>query len=262
MTTPTTTRRRPRPNIDPRIRERRIEVKRRQGRRRLRILVALLSVVLAVAAAAGATRSPLLDVDHVVIAGAQHTTAPAVLGAAALDHHRFMIDAHADRMQRAIARLPWVEHVAVERQWPATVHITLQERVAVASVPANGGGWALADQYGRVLARQAGPAAELPQIQGGAPAGTEGSTLAKPVIDALAVAAALMPELRPRAPVVAITPDGLELRLVPSGVARLGSVDQVVAKLDAVLTVLDHANTAGLVVLDVRVPGAPVLTRR
>jgi hypothetical protein len=82
------------------------------------------------------------------------------------------------------------------------------------------------------------------------------------VIDGLAVARAMPAALRPHVPVIAVVADGVELHLVPSGVARLGSIAQLSAKLDAVLTVLEHANTAGLSVLDVRVPGAPVLTRR
>jgi cell division protein FtsQ len=245
----------------PRIRERRNEVKRREGRRRLRILMALLAAVILLTAAGAVTRSPLLDVDQVVIAGAQHTSVNDVLRAGGLNRHRLMVDVRAAQMSRAIARLAWVDRVRVERHWPGKVRITLRERVPVASVPGAGGGWAIADATGRVLARQATAPPELLQVAGGLPAGPPGSIVARPVIDALAVAAAVPAELRRRAPVIAIADDGLELRLVPSGVAKLGNRDHVAAKLDAVLTVLDHANIAGLAVLDVRVPGAPVLTR-
>jgi hypothetical protein len=113
VTTPTTTKGRARPRIDPRIRERRIEVKRREGRRRLRVLVALLAVVLVVCAVGAATRSPLLDVDHVIISGANHTPVPAVMHAAGLDRHRLLIDVHADHINGAIGRLPWIASVTV-----------------------------------------------------------------------------------------------------------------------------------------------------
>ncbi|MBA3655363.1 MAG: hypothetical protein H0W70_14365 [Actinobacteria bacterium] len=43
--------------------------------------------------------------------------------------------------------------------------------------------------------------------------------------------------------------------------AKLGGRDQLTAKLDAVVTVLERADLARLSVLDVRVPGTPVLTR-
>jgi cell division protein FtsQ len=258
----TTTTRPRRPPIDPRIRERRIEVSRDQGRRRLRILIALLAVIGVVASVGAATRSTLLDVDHIVIAGLGHTDSRAVVRAARLDRHRLMIDLHADQMRRSIERLPWIASAHVERQWPATVRIDVRERVAVASVAAKRGGWVLADRRGRVLVQQAGePVAGLPRILGGLPAGGAGSTVARPVIDALKVAASLPPELLPRVPSVSLTTEGIELRLLPSGVVKLGSTAQLVAKLDAVVTMLQRTNLTGLAVLDVRVPTAPVLTR-
>lgn len=257
MSTPS----RRRPPIDPRIRERRIEVARRQGRRRLRVLIGVLIAVLVSTAAAAATRSSLLDVDRVEITGAQHTGVKEILRAARLDRHRLMVDVHADVIIRRLGRLPWIARADVEREWPATVRIALQERVPVASVSAAGGGWALADKAGRVLATQATPAAELPQISGGAPAGPPGSFVAVPVRHALVTAASLPDALRPRAPVVAVNAEGVELRLKPRGVAKLGSIDRLDAKLDAVLTVLERANVTNLAVLDVRVPSAPVLTR-
>ena len=256
-----TTRPRKRPPIDPRIRERRIEVARREGRRRLRILLVILAIVLTSSAAAAATRSSVLDVDRVMIAGARHTGVPEILHAAGLDRHRLMVDVHADAMIRNLDRLPWVSRAEVERDWPATVRIAIRERIPVASVMAAGGGWALTDKTGRVLAKQPGPAADLPQVTGGPPAGAPGSTVGRRVRDAVLTAARLPAALRPRAPTVAVSADGVELRLKPAGVAKLGSVDRLDAKLDAVLTVLQRGNVTNLVVLDVRVPSAPVLTR-
>ena len=252
---------RTRPPIDPRIKERRIEIARNEGRRRLRVLVVILSVVVVLLALAGATRSSLLDVDHIIIAGLNHTGADDVVHAGGLDSHRLMMDVHADVMSRRIERLPWVADAHVVRDWPATIRITIRERSAVAAVPANAGGWALVDRRGRVLARQAQPATALPQVTGGPPAGRVGGTVAKPVLVGLQVAAALPPELRPKVPVVILGPDGVDLRLLPTGVVKLGSTDQLTAKLDAVITMMQRANLAHLAVLDVRVPSAPVLTR-
>ena len=247
--------------VDPRIRERRIEVARRQGRRRLRILLVILAVMLTSITAAAATRSSVLDVDRVMIAGARHTGVPDILAAARLDRHRLMVDVHADAMIRELNKLPWVSSADVDRRWPATVRIKIRERVPVASVNAAGGGWALVDRTGRVLAKQGGPAADLPQVIGGPPGGVPGTVLAPAVRDAVVTAAALPDALRPRAPVVAVGAEGVELHLKPTGVAKLGSIDRLAAKLDAVLTVLERANVANLAVLDVRVPSAPVLTR-
>ena len=221
----------------------------------------VLGVLLLTGAGAAATRSSALDVDRVMIAGARHTAVPDVLRSAGLDRHRLMMDVHADEMIDRLGQLPWVARVEVERDWPNVVRIALEERVPAASVTAAGGGWALADRSGRVLTHQPGPAADLPQITGGPAAGAPGSVVAAPVQDALATAAALPAGLRPRAPIVAVGPEGVELRLKPKGVAKLGSIDRLGAKLDAVLTVLERGNVENLAVLDVRVPSAPVLTR-
>ncbi|MBV8559692.1 MAG: hypothetical protein JO050_02895, partial [Acidimicrobiia bacterium] len=51
--------------IDPRFRQRRIEVRRLEGRRRLRVLLVLAGFFFAALLAWAVTRSPFLDVDHV-----------------------------------------------------------------------------------------------------------------------------------------------------------------------------------------------------
>jgi cell division protein FtsQ len=259
--TATRTQKAKRPAIDPRIKQRRIEETRRQGRRRLRVLLILLGVVLVISAAGAATRSPLLDVDHVEVTGAKHTPVADVIAAAELRRGRLMIDVDAGAARHVVARLAWVGDVRVERHWPNTVRIALRERVPVASIPAKGGGWVIADRKGRVLAHQSQPMPGLPQVTGGLPAGLPGTLVSRPVIAALEVAAAMPQELRSKASAVAIVADGLDLALVSKGVAKLGSTDQLTAKLDAVLTMLAKANLTNLSVLDVRVPGAPVLTR-
>src|SRR5205823_5270308 len=88
---------------------------------------------------------------------------------------------------------------APTRPAPATLPMRIHERVAVASVPTSGGGRAIVERHGRVLARQATPAAELVQVAGGAPAGAPATVVAKPVLDALAVAAAFPAELKAKA---------------------------------------------------------------
>ena len=77
--------------------------------------------------------------------------------------------------------------------------------------------------------------------------------------------AATLPEtLRSRVVEVLVVPAGeVVLRLAPpGGEVRLGRSDDLEAKLMAAATVLDKVDGAGLRVLDVRVPHAPVLTRR
>ena len=249
--------------IDPRIRQRRIEVRREEGRRRLRLLVAGASSAALLGGAWGVTHSPLLDVDRVAVAGARHTPEEAVARASGLrpGHRMTGVDEAAAAVR--VARLPWVATADVSRRWPGTVTITVRERTPAAVARAVDGGWMLVDAKGRLLQRAGTPPEDLVAIEGVAVRGRPGQRLDRSGRAALAVARAIPRDRVTRLRVVARLPDGsLEVRLAPSGVVRLGPPDEIGDKVVAALTVLDQADVADLAVLDVRIPGAPVLTRR
>src|SRR5688500_12410823 len=128
MTAPT--RVRTRVPIDPRIRAPRAAVQRAEGRRRLRVLLAALGAVAAAAAGPAAPRSPLLEVDKVVIRGADHTSRSDVVAAAGTADDPLLIEYDTEAAARRIERLPWVRSAQVERKWPDTVRIALVERQA------------------------------------------------------------------------------------------------------------------------------------
>src|SRR5205807_544626 len=135
-----------------RIRDRRIAVRRDEGRRRLRLLLAVLTLSAAILLGWAATRSPLLNVDHVRLVGAQHTDLEQVLAATGLRRGAAMIDLDESHLAAKVAGLPWVAAARVHRSWPGSVTIAVTERAPVAAVPAAAGGWALVDDTGRVLA--------------------------------------------------------------------------------------------------------------
>ena len=72
----------PSPVIDPRLEARRVEVARDNGRRRLRKVLIALTVLLVLLGLGALTRSPLLDVDEVVVRGADQVPAATVRTAA------------------------------------------------------------------------------------------------------------------------------------------------------------------------------------
>ena len=74
--------------IDPRIRERRIEVRRQAGRRRLRMLLVVSSVLSAAGLVFLTVTSPLLDVDRIRITGTQHVTVEQVRAASGVRDNR------------------------------------------------------------------------------------------------------------------------------------------------------------------------------
>jgi cell division protein FtsQ len=251
-----------RPPIDPRIRQRRIAVRREEGRRRLRLLVGIAIVSGLVVGGWGATRSPLLDVDGIDVVGSSRTPRADVAAASGIRFGHPMVDVDERGAARAVARLPWVRSASVERRWPDSVVIEVVEREPVAAAPAAGGGWALVDASGQVLALLTSAPSNLLALDGIAPAGAPGSLLGDSAAELLTVAAAVPSDLRPRvAAVQAGAQGGVELRLQPEGTIRLGPPRQLEDKFRAALTVLGQVDTRALATLDVRIPESPVLTR-
>lgn len=226
------------------------------------MLVGAAAVAALVGAGWGATRSPLLDVDRVVVDGATRTGAAAVQAAAGVGRGRAMLDVVEGEAARRVRGLPWVLRATVRREWPATVRIHVDERSAVAVTRHDAGGWALLDLSGRVLERVAEPPPGLAALEGVPAAGAPGSSLGPPAAPALVVAGSLGPHLGPRVAAVATAPEGVELRLHPHGVVRLGPPDAVEEKLRSVRTVLTTVDPRTVATLDVRDPATPVLTRR
>lgn len=253
---------RPRVRVDPRIRQRRVEVRRSEGRRRLRVVVAGVATAALVAAGWGATRSPLLDVDRVLVEGAAHRGEPAVVAAARAERGRPMVDVDDGAVARRVEELPWVRSATARREWPSTVRIRVTERQAVAVTRDDAGGWAALDVSGRVLARFPEAPPDLPALEGSPPAGAPGTRLSPQVGGALLVASELGPDLAARAASVVPVEGGVELRLEPAGVVVLGPPDALEAKMAAVRTVLSSVDPRTVATLDVRLPSAPVLTRR
>jgi cell division protein FtsQ len=249
--------------IDPRFRSRLIELRRREGRRRLRLLVGTAGCVAVVAAGWGASRSPLLDVDHVQLHGVAHTQPLQVIQTAGTLPGRPMVDLDEAAAAHRIERLPWVAEATVRRRWPNTVSIEIRERAPAASAPAARGGWALVDGSGRVLEPVAGAPDDRPALEGVPAVGAPGTRVAAPTRAALEVAGALPPDLRPRVAVVARTADGeMQLHLRTGGVVRLGDTSALAMKLVAAETVLGRVGSGVIAMLDVSVPDSPVLTRR
>jgi cell division protein FtsQ len=251
--------------MDPRIRRRRVEVQRQEGRRRLRVLVGITAVVAVGCGGWAATGSPLLDVDHVVVDGATRTPVADVVTATGIRAGRPMVDVDVRGAERAVDALPWVQHATVHRQWPGRVRVVVTERRPVAVTGAGDGASALVDASGRVLAEVEAPPGGLAALSGLPPPGPPGSVLAPEGIAALSVALALPAELRDRTAGVAPTSGSageVELHLAPDGTIRLGPPDHLQAKFNAIRAVMAQVDLRNLAVLDVRRPDSPVLTRR
>lgn len=251
--------------MDPRIRGRRTAVRREEGRHRLRMVAAMSALVVAGAGGWGATRSRLLDVDRIRVAGASKVSPDQVWAASGLRRGQPLIDVDTAAVTAAVERLPWVQKATARRDWPGTVTIRVTERAAVAVTEAAGGGFDLVDRSGQVMARADNAPAGLPVLTGLPPAGEPGTRLGPDGVATLSVAVALPGALSPL--ITGVSPGAgtageVELRLARGATVKLGPPEDLVMKLEAVAAVLTQVDTTNLDVLDVRRPTNPVITRR
>jgi cell division protein FtsQ len=264
VTTATTVRPKPKApeRIDPRMRARRVAVRRDEGRRRLRRLIAIGVIAGLAGLAYLSTRGPLLDVDHVRTDGATHTGADALVAAAAIDAGSPMTGVDLARAEESIAALPWIDTVRVGRDWPGTIEIHVTERSPSATLLGGNGEWFVVDDTGRVLEPAAGPVAGLPTIAVGVPVVAAGT--AQPDIGgALAVVRQLTPDLATWVQAVQPATDGtVDLLLQHDVRVELGSQAHVADKVVDLATVLTRVDLTDLETIDLSVVHTPVLTRK
>lgn len=247
MTT-TSTDDRPRSRIDPRIRERRIEVQRAAGRRRLHVLLVLSSVLCAVGLIALVVMSPVLDVDHIRVHGDEHVTADQVRAAAGVHLHDHLLLVDTGAAARRIERLAWIEHAVVHRDLPGTLSIVVTEYTPTAYVPAPGGVLLVAAD-GHVIASAPAASKGLVAITGIRRLPAVGSLLAPP--DAAGLVTRLPLSFASRVAAVDVGGSGLALDLVGGGQVRLGDASDLALKIESAQAVLAQLGATHFTYVDV-----------
>lgn len=261
--------------VDPRLRARRRAVMRSEGRRRLRRLAMVTAGAGVGVAGWLLALSPLLDVDQVVVRGAQRSEPEMVREATGVAGGQAMATLRLDRAVAAVEALPWVATATVERRWPGTVVVSVTERRPTAAVAVaagddqvGGSAWVLVDDQGRQLAATADPPPELASIDGGGEEVRPGEQLGPTAAGALELVTRLQAALPwgpPRVVVVAggsleavvRDADGVDQRI------RFGGPTRLADKILALRTLVEQGALDGAgpgMVVDVRVPEAPVLT--
>lgn len=250
--------------MHPRMRTRRVEVRREAGRRRLRIVVATLVIVGTVAAGWGLTRSPLLDIDDIKVVGVDRADLRTVLALGGLVPGGAMLDVDTRTAAAAMAAEPWVASARVERRWPGTVVVRVTERIPVAAIHL-GDDAVLVDRDGRVLsamaAAEAGDGVVTITAPDDAAIPAPGQALDGLLGAAVAVVAAAADAVPDRQLSLHVDTRGLILGLGDGVDAVVGSADDVGAKLTALVTMLARVEPQRGTTIDLRVPSAPVLIR-
>ncbi|CAN5738289.1 hypothetical protein BH20ACT1_BH20ACT1_03440 [soil metagenome] len=277
MTTPTDQRVEQRQvKVDPRLRARRQDVRREEGRRRLRWVQAGAVAAGTGAAVVAALLSPLLDVDRVVVEGVYGDRAAAVERAAEIDPGSPLITLDVGRVRTASEAVPWVDGVDVSRAWPTTVRISVSERRPAAVAKADDGTWVAFDVERQLAVLGAEELGTLPRVVGAVAEARPGAALDPAAVGALALSERLGATGTGVAEIV-VDPSG-ELEVVLTGGVRvrfgrpvdLGEKAAALVALlaaDAVAEVDEEEATSGRgtdrprPVIDVRVAEAPVVTR-
>jgi cell division protein FtsQ len=252
----------PKAPMDPRFRARRIEVRRDEGRRRLQRLVALGVLAGVVVVLVGLAFTPVADVDRIVVEGTFRTSPDVVADAGGIHRGDPTVLVDTGAAAAAVAALPWVDEVEVERSFPGTVRYVVQEREPLAVATTADGRLAVLDGHGQVVEVLDGDpsAVDLPLLEG-VVGPTEPGEAVGDDADLLVRAARELPGgLAPVVASVRAADDGVELALVPTGVAHLGGADDLEGAYVALATVLSAVTPACVGTIDVAVPASPVLT--
>jgi cell division protein FtsQ len=246
--------------VDPRLRARRIAVRRDEGRQRLKRLLALVAVAVVALGAVIVLRSPVLDIDEVVVTGTERLDPDAIRDTAGIELGRPILLADLGEATRAVESLPWVAEVEVTRHLPGTVRVAVREREAVAVV-AGGGRAVLVDGDGRVLDDASAAAGPLVSVVVGEAPPAVGSTVPVDLRSAIDLAARL--QANPLGAVTAVhTAPDLRLELAAGGMVELGDDRELDAKVEAFRTVYARVDRSCLERIDLTVPTHPVLTRQ
>lgn len=238
--------------IDPRIRARRIAVRRSEGRRRLLwFAVAGAAVVLLVGAVA-VLASPIFDVEHVVVEGAVYTDQDVLDDVIAELEGEPVLLVDTEAFEARLEAVAWVERARVRTDFPHTVVIDIRERQPLATFQGGDGQWRAIDIDGRALDVIAGRPLALMLITGVHPDTARGQFAGAPYAAAALLVRSLPAEVRVLTESVGLDPatGTMTLQLAGGVEVRLGDADDLDQKL---VRLLDQVRKGldGVAALDV-----------
>ena len=212
--------------IEPRLRQRRIGVRRAESRRRLKwVLVAglVLAVVVAALAVLG---SSLFAVKNVDVSGNVYTDAAQLQ--AVVDDLTGTPVLRVDTLaaEEQLESIPWVEDARVTTKFPDSATIEIRERTPLVAMLGADGETRVLDRDGRVLDLIEGQPVALVWISGPGTLDTGlGGTAPIGYSSAASFVTKLTPTIRSRVQSMTVTPDGSDLRLILAGVDANGPIE-------------------------------------
>ena len=208
-------------SMDPRVRARRIAVKRAQGRKRLVLVGGIGGAVAAVVAVLAVFSSSLFAVERVDVQGAPYTrerygdrlqaVIDDMMGTPVL-----LVDTAAAEVE--LESLPWIERAFVTTDFPDRVLIDVRERQPLATYQGSDGRYRVIDRDGYVLDVLAGRPADYMLIDGIGPDLESASSAGSAYASVAQLVGALPPEIRDLTLGVSLDPStgdlGLSIQVV------------------------------------------------
>jgi cell division protein FtsQ len=261
----------PRARIDPRIAQRRRSVTFARVQHRRRVVAAMIVTAVVVAGLVALTRSPVVDVDAIEVRGASTAAeAEAVQAAASVALGDPMVDLDATAVAQRVEAIAWVRTADVSRDWPGTVVVAVQPRIAVAAVSrsdrstAAATSWALVDAEGVIIDEVDGIPSDAPLLLGAAASGPLGAQVGPELSPGLAAAAAFPDSMTAALDHLTVTERGVDLVMGTGGTTtvNVGATTDIAAAYRSLAALFEAGELTCAATVDLEVPGRPLLTRR
>lgn len=219
-------------SMDPRLRARRIAVKRAVGRRRLKWFVLAGLIVVVITAAFALLGSSLFEVTDLQISGAQRISQADLDAAVKRADHQpvLLIDTHSIEVQ--LERSPWVREARVTTDFPHSASIEIRERVPLATYQGPDGRFRIIDVEGRVVDLIQNQPVEFMLVVGPGLNASPGTSAGEAFTHAAELVEALSPAVRSRTTSVMVSDTGeLSLAFENGAAVVLGAPTALLDKL-------------------------------
>jgi len=225
-------------SMDPRVRARRIAVRRAKSRKRLIWVAIAAAVVLLLVGALAVLASSLFDVRKVDVQGAVYTDPEQLSSIVAGVHGDPILLVDTRQIERQLESIAWVESARVSTEFPHTVFIDIRERKPIATFAGSDGKYRVVDRDGRVLDVVDGVPIDYMLVTGADPDVDRGQFAGRPFASAAQLAIALPPEIRAITKSIGVdaTTGDLTLQLGDKTVAHLGVATDMSNKLVRLLS--------------------------
>ncbi|MEP7046044.1 MAG: FtsQ-type POTRA domain-containing protein [Ilumatobacteraceae bacterium] len=239
-------------SMDPRVRARRIAVRRAKGRKRLIWVAIAAAILLVLVGAVAILASSLFDVRTVDVQGAVYTDPQQLSSIVDKLRGEAILLVDTRQIERQLEGIAWVESARVSTQFPHRVFVDIRERKPIATFSGSDGKFRVIDRDGRVLDVVDGVPIDYMLVTGANPDVERGQFAGRPFASAAQLTIALPPEIRAltRSIGVDATAGDLTMQIGDKIAVQLGPAADLSGKLVRLLSAV-RGGLDGICALDV-----------